>query len=230
MTSSKFNVTSLKFNSKFNVGKAPKSSQFNSMSNKFGASGAGGCTENSKGTGLPVSSQVCVDKCGKVWGNGDMVKRAARSAARKFFDHSENTLLPTKTGGGSVLQPQKKFKPQFNRSQPQSSIQFNATQLSVAPNTNLGTHFDKGDFLLVTHFHLGLPMEAFNCSRRQRQAPPCDRCGQPLDVYGDHLVSCPKGGAYRRHNAFCSAIEEIATSAGLHVRREVMVEGQLTLP
>ena len=59
--------------------------QFNSMSKKFRRLRRRGCTEYRQGTGPPVSSQVCVDRCGRAWVNGDMGNRAARSAAREFF-------------------------------------------------------------------------------------------------------------------------------------------------
>ena len=59
--------------------------------------------------------------------------------------------------------------------------------LSVAPNTNLGTHFDKGDFLLLTHFHLGLRLLPESAA-----GTPCDRC-----VFGTFsgitLCLAPKG-------------------------------------
>ena len=47
------------------------------------------------------------------------------------------------------------------------------------------------------------------------------------DVFGDHLVSCPHGGTWKRHNSLCSAIEAIAVATGLRVRTEVAVQGRL---
>ena len=66
--------------------------------------------------------------------------------------------------------------------------------LSVVPNTNLGFHFDKGEHLL-THFHLGLPLLPAAAA-----GTPCDHCGQPLDLFGDHLVSYRFAGSWKRHN------------------------------
>ena len=95
------------------------------------------------------------------------------------------------------------------------------TWFSVVPNTNIGSRFDKGEFLLLTHFHLGLPLLPAAAA-----GTPCDNCGQPLDVLGGHLVSCPKAGAWRRHNTFCPALQAIAESAGLLVDGEVEVRGR----
>ena len=96
--------------------------------------------------------------------------------------------------------------------------QHSGARLSVVPNTNLGSHFDKGDLYLLTHFHLGLPLLPAAAA-----GTPCDNRGQPLDVLGDHLVSCPKAGAWRRHNSFCTALQAIAESSGLLVDRETVV-------
>ena len=55
---------------------------------------------------------------------------------------------------------------------------------------------------------------------------PCDRCGQALDVFGDHLVACSKSGAWSRHNQCCSSIAAIASATGLSVRAEVPIQGR----
>ena len=47
--------------------------------------------------------------------------------------------------------------------------QHSGAWLSVVPNTNLGSNFDKGEFLLLTHFHF---------SQRQRQEPPATNSGR----------------------------------------------------
>ena len=93
--------------------------------------------------------------------------------------------------------------------------------LSVPPNTNLGFHFDKGDFLLLTHFHLGLPLLPAAAA-----GTPCDLCGQPLDVFGDHLVSCRFAGAWKRHNSFCADVATISASLGILVDTEVQIRGR----
>jgi hypothetical protein len=93
--------------------------------------------------------------------------------------------------------------------------------LSVVPNSNLGFHFDKAEYLLLTHFHLGLPLLPAAAA-----GTPCDQCGQPLDVFGDHLVSCRHAGAWKRHNSFCDAVAAVAESIGVLKDTEVEVSGR----
>jgi hypothetical protein len=93
--------------------------------------------------------------------------------------------------------------------------------ISVVPNDNLDFHFDKGQHQLLTNFHLGIPILP-----EAAAGAPCDGCGQPLDVYGDHLVSCRLAGAWDRHNQVGSAISAIATAARLGVSAEVQINGK----
>jgi hypothetical protein len=93
--------------------------------------------------------------------------------------------------------------------------------LNVVPNENLGLHFGKGEFQLLLNFHLGVPILPVAAA-----GSPCDNCGQPLDIYGDHLVSCRHSGAWKRHNFLRTTLAAIATSAGLNVSTEVQVQGK----
>ena len=93
--------------------------------------------------------------------------------------------------------------------------------IGAVPNDNLGFRFGNAEHQLLLSFHLGLPILPDAAA-----GAPCDDCGQPLDVYGDHLVSCRLGGAWDRHNKVGSTIASIATSAGLNVQREVQIHGK----
>ena len=92
--------------------------------------------------------------------------------------------------------------------------------LSVVPNTNLGFHFDIGEYLLLTRYHLRLPLHPAAAA-----GTPCDHCGLPLDVFGDQLVSCRFAGSWKRHNKFCNAVATIAESVGILKGTEVEVSG-----
>ena len=94
--------------------------------------------------------------------------------------------------------------------------------LRVAPNPNLGSHIENTDFLLLSSFHLGVPILPAAAA-----GAPCLKCGQPLDRFGDHLVSCPQAGAWKRHNGgLCSPLNSIATAAGFDVDLEQSVQGR----
>jgi len=47
-----------------------------------------------------------------------------------------------------------------------------------------GAHFST-----LLKLHLGLPLLPADCAGR-----PCPLCGRPVDVFGDHAVSCKKSG------------------------------------
>ena len=93
--------------------------------------------------------------------------------------------------------------------------------LSVPPNTNLEFRFGTGEFLLLIHFHLGLPILPAAAA-----GTPWASCSVPVDVFGDQLVACRESGAWERHNKLCSTLSAIATSAGLSVRTEVQIQGK----
>jgi hypothetical protein len=93
--------------------------------------------------------------------------------------------------------------------------------LNVVPNQNLGLRFGKGEFPLLLNFHLGVPLLPVAAA-----GSPCDLCGQPLDIYGDHFVSCRHSGAWKRHNHLRTALASISSSAGLSVLTEVQVNGK----
>jgi hypothetical protein len=92
--------------------------------------------------------------------------------------------------------------------------------LSAYPSEALGLHFGDEEFRLLLKFHLGLPVmhvEETGCA--------CEDCGEPLDIFGDHAVSCRMAGAYSRHNQVASSLEAIAKAAGFVTHREVPVDG-----
>ena len=93
--------------------------------------------------------------------------------------------------------------------------------LSVVPNDNLGSRFAKGEYQLLVEFHLGLPLLPDSAAGH-----PCDKCGQPMDVFGDHFLTCRHSGLWRRHNFPRDVLSDIATSAGLRCQTEACVQGK----
>ena len=93
--------------------------------------------------------------------------------------------------------------------------------LSVVPNDNLGSRFENGEFQLLIDFHLGLPVLP-----EAAAGLPCDLCGQPLDVYGDHLVTCRLSGVWKRHNRPRDTLYDISGCAGVKSAIEVEVRGR----
>ena len=93
--------------------------------------------------------------------------------------------------------------------------------LSVIPNENLGFHFGVDVYKLLIKSLLGMQVLP-----EAAAGTPCDDCGQPLDIYGDHLLSCRYGGAWKRHNFVAATLNAIAVSAGITTSREVQINGK----
>ena len=58
----------------------------------------------------------------------------------------------------------------------------------------------------------------------------CAACGACQDAYGDHALSCPAMGMYKRHNSIRDAFVNLATSAGLQCRTSVGLPGTNLVP
>ena len=93
--------------------------------------------------------------------------------------------------------------------------------LSVVPNDNLGSRFARSEYQLLLEFHLGLPLLPASAAGH-----PCDKCGQPLIVFGDHLLTCRLSGLWKRHNFPRKALAEITTSSGIRCQMEAKVRGK----
>jgi hypothetical protein len=53
---------------------------------------------------------------------------------------------------------------------------------------------------------------------------PCPLCGDPVDIFGDHAVSCDKGSKYRRHFAIQDWLIHLLQSHGIACARERMID------
>ena len=94
--------------------------------------------------------------------------------------------------------------------------------LLAAPNPNLASNFEKADFLLLISFRLGLPILP-----EAAAGAPCSKCGQALDRFGDHLVSCNASNHWARHNqGLAHPVQAIAAAAGADFAVEVTVQGR----
>ena len=68
--------------------------------------------------------------------------------------------------------------------------------------------------------HLGLPLIA-----REDIPECCPGCKAEVDVYGDHLISCPRNDFSRRHRAVQDGVASILAKTGMPYQREVPVPG-----
>ena len=91
--------------------------------------------------------------------------------------------------------------------------------LTCVPNASFGLTFGAAEFRLLLRQHLGLPL-----LDQSAVGSACPECGEALDLYGDHLVSCRHAGAWLRHNTWRCVVGRIATTAGFTVRNEEPVE------
>jgi hypothetical protein len=91
--------------------------------------------------------------------------------------------------------------------------------LTCVPNASLGLTFGAAEYRLLLRQHLGLPV-----LDESAVGSACPECGEALDLFGDHLVSCRHAGAWLRHNTLRSVVGRIATAAGFSVRYEDPLE------
>ena len=78
------------------------------------------------------------------------------------------------------------------------------------------------DFRSMVRLWLGLPL--LPCGD---QVARCPACGEALDPFGDHLLSCHKNGITHRHNLLRDAWAEVLGRAGIPHAREVMIPAGL---
>jgi len=69
-------------------------------------------------------------------------------------------------------------------------------------------------------WHLGVPLLPADCVGR-----PCPLCGGPLDVFGDHAVSCKKSGFVDRHLGTRTFFCQVLTQSRVPHDREVDIAG-----
>ena len=91
--------------------------------------------------------------------------------------------------------------------------------MEVTPSTALGTKFTGCEYRLLLRWWVGLPLLT-------GAATDCPCCGQTMDVYGDHLVSCKFNQPTQRHHAVRDALAQVLRDNGLACRIEVAIGGK----
>ena len=97
----------------------------------------------------------------------------------------------------------------------------NASQwLEPCPSEALGLHFTTGEFSILLKWWLGQPLLPVT------EQHICRSCGEPQDVYGDHMLSCRKAGLIQRHTAIVQQLWHQSTAAGIQAVPEVSLDGR----
>jgi len=81
------------------------------------------------------------------------------------------------------------------------------------------------NYSTLLKWHLGVPLLPADCAGR-----PCPLCGGPVDIFGDHAVSCNKSGLGDRHLGTQSFFCQVLTQARIPHDREVDVTGNARRP
>ena len=82
--------------------------------------------------------------------------------------------------------------------------------LSVLPSAARRTRVPSEHWRLLLRWTLGMPIV-----REDTVGAPCARCEQPVDVWGDHSVSCIKNDIQRRHMTLQAALAKLIQDAGM---------------
>lgn len=88
------------------------------------------------------------------------------------------------------------------------------------PSTALGTKIARDRFRLMLRWHLGIPILS-----PTQAGKPCPSCGEALDIFGDHAVTCSRGPLWRRHFLVQDYILRLSRAAGFQATREVSLVG-----
>ena len=64
-------------------------------------------------------------------------------------------------------------------------------------------------------WHLGMPV-----LRPEKAGTACPLCQKPLDIFGDHAVTCQKNNLWKRHYLVQDFLLRLGRSAGMHILRE----------
>ena len=92
--------------------------------------------------------------------------------------------------------------------------------LEICPTETLGLRLQPDEFIILLKWWLGLPLLPPD------QYAECSSCGEPLDIFGDHLLCCRKAGLIQRHNAVVQSLWHHCTAAGLHATPKVSIDGR----
>jgi len=97
------------------------------------------------------------------------------------------------------------------RATPEGSAIGEAGWLAVGPPpvAGQGLCLAGANYSTLSKWHLGVPFLPADCAGR-----PCLLCGGPVDVFGDHAVSCKTSGFGDRHLGTQSVFCQVLTQAG----------------
>jgi len=93
--------------------------------------------------------------------------------------------------------------------------------LSVLPVTGQGLCLTGAHYSTLLKWHLGVPLLPADCAGR-----PCPLCRGPVDVFGDHAVSCKKLGFGDRHLGTQTFFCQVLTQSRVPHDREVDIAGK----
>ena len=93
--------------------------------------------------------------------------------------------------------------------------------LTAFPSPALSLSFSPMEFRRLPKWWLGLPQLS-----NPSTPPQCKFCHQPMNIFGDHSVSCNGISCVTRHNLVAEALASAAHVAGITIEREVAVAGK----
>ena len=86
------------------------------------------------------------------------------------------------------------------------------------PSSALGTKLSSERFRTIIRWYLGIPV--LNPIKAGTGTTKCQLCGDPLDAFGDHAVSCLKNNLWQRHFLVQDYLLRQCRSAGIQCLRE----------
>ena len=90
------------------------------------------------------------------------------------------------------------------------------------PSAALGTKIPRQRFQFMTRWHIGASILTPSSAGK-----PCPLCSAPLDIFGDHAVSCPKNHIWRRHFLAQDFLLRLGRAAGFQITREQSLSDSL---
>jgi len=88
--------------------------------------------------------------------------------------------------------------------------------MSAPPLVGMGLCMGGNQYATMVKWHLGEPLQPAECIGR-----PCRACGEAVDIFGDHAVTCANSGFAARQAFFC----QILTQAHIPHNCEVDIAG-----
>ena len=93
--------------------------------------------------------------------------------------------------------------------------------MAVTPNPALHTTISADVYRLALKWWLGVPIMTLPTDQENL----CPGCLSSLDVFGDHLVCCPRNNFQRRHAGVQHSVATLLTGAGQGFGLEVPLPG-----